>query len=126
MREEERFRLPEWLAATYRITLEAAEELAGRGNPGAAEQWLCLALRQAEEAAKDRISWGEPLAEIRGWISKTQAAFEFTVEPLRVEQQGGETVVTWRTTGTFPGSPVDLRHFIMLEGDRIAALTIRV
>lgn len=64
--------------------------------------------------------------EIRQWIANTQAAFEFTLEPLRAEQQGGETILTCRTTGTFPGSPVDLRHFITLEDDRIAALTIQV
>ena len=64
--------------------------------------------------------------EIREWIARVQAAFEFTLEPLRAEQQGAETILTCRTTGTFPGSPVDLRHFITLEGDRIAALTIRV
>lgn len=62
---------------------------------------------------------------IRAWLEKVQAAFEFTVEPLGVEAQGDQTVVTCRTTGNFPGSPVDLRHFLTLEGDRIAALTIR-
>lgn len=64
--------------------------------------------------------------QIREWITRTQSAFEFTIEPLRVEEQGGETILTCRTTGTFPGSPVDLRHFITLDGDRITALTIRV
>lgn len=64
--------------------------------------------------------------EIRQWIGKTQAAFEFTLEPLLAEQQGDEMILTCRTTGTFPGSPIDLRHFITLEGDRISALTIQV
>jgi hypothetical protein len=64
--------------------------------------------------------------EIHEWLVKTQAAFEFTLEPLRAEQQGGETILMCQTTGTFPGSPVDLRHFITLEGDKIAALTIQV
>ncbi len=63
--------------------------------------------------------------EIRRWLARVQAAFEFTLEPLRAEQQGDEAIVTCRTTGTFPGSPVDLRHCITLTGDRIAALTIR-
>lgn len=64
--------------------------------------------------------------EIGEWIAKVQSAFEFTLEPLRAEQQEDETILTCRTTGAFPGSPVDLRHFITLEGDRIASLTIRV
>src|SRR5687768_9018693 len=63
--------------------------------------------------------------EIRQWIARTQAAFEFTLETLRAEQHGGETIVTCRVTGSFPGSPADLRHFFTLDGDRIAALTIR-
>lgn len=63
--------------------------------------------------------------EIRAWLVKVQAAFEFTVEPLRSEQQGAEAILTCRTTGNFPGSPVDLQHFVTVEEDRIAALTIR-
>jgi len=34
------------------------------------------------------------------------------------------TVVTSRLTGNFPGSPVDLRYFFRLEGDKIASLEI--
>jgi hypothetical protein len=64
--------------------------------------------------------------EIREWMARVQAAFEFTLEPLQTEQRGDETILTCRTTGNFPGSPVDLRHFITLQGGRIAALTIRV
>ena len=64
--------------------------------------------------------------EIRQWLIRTQAAFEFVLEPLRVEQQAGDAILTCRTTGTFPGSPVDLRHFITLDGNQITALMIRV
>src|SRR5690349_16670870 len=64
--------------------------------------------------------------EIRKWIAKVQAAFEFTVEPLHAQQQGGETIVTCRLTGNFPGSPADLRHIFKLHGDKIASLAIRV
>jgi hypothetical protein len=41
-----------------------------------------------------------------------------------VEQQGGKTVVTSHLTGNFPGSPVDLRFFFALEGDKIRSLEI--
>ena len=34
------------------------------------------------------------------------------------------TVVTCRLTGNFPGSPVDLRFFFELEGDKIASLEV--
>jgi ketosteroid isomerase-like protein len=63
--------------------------------------------------------------EIRQWIAKSEAAYAFTLEVTHVAEQGSETVVTCRVTGTFEGSPIHLRFFFTLEGDKIAALTIR-
>jgi ketosteroid isomerase-like protein len=63
--------------------------------------------------------------EIRQWIAKTEEAYAFTLEVTHMAEQGSEAIVTCRVTGTFPGSPVDLRFFFTLEGDKIAALTIR-
>jgi hypothetical protein len=48
----------------------------------------------------------------------------FTSEPFAAEEKGGKTIVTGRVTGTFPGSPVDLRYSFGLEGDSIASLEI--
>jgi hypothetical protein len=36
----------------------------------------------------------------------------------------GKLVVTSRLTGNFPGSPVNLRFFFGLEGDKIASMEI--
>ena len=36
----------------------------------------------------------------------------------------GKTIVTSRLVGNVPGSPVDLRYFFKLEGDKIASLEI--
>jgi hypothetical protein len=44
-------------------------------------------------------------------------------EPLACEQKDGK-VVTCRLTGNFPGSPVNLRFFFGLEGDKIASLEV--
>jgi ketosteroid isomerase-like protein len=63
--------------------------------------------------------------QILQWIAQTEAAYAFTLEVTNVAEQGSETVVTCRVTGTFEGSPIQLRFFFTLEGDRIAALTIR-
>jgi hypothetical protein len=41
-----------------------------------------------------------------------------------VEDEAGKTVVTSRLTGNFPGSPVNLRFFFALDGDKIATLEI--
>jgi hypothetical protein len=64
--------------------------------------------------------------EIRQWLAKTQAAFDFTIRALDATDREGETIVTCQVTGSFPGSPVQLRHFFSLDGDKIKSLTIRV
>lgn len=56
---------------------------------------------------------------------QSEEAYAFTLEVTNAAEQGSETVVTCRVTGTFPGSPIDLRFFFTLEADKIAALTIR-
>jgi hypothetical protein len=63
-------------------------------------------------------------AAIKQWKSETSKKYEYTSEPFVCEQKDGKTVVTSRLTGNFPGSPVDLRFFFTLEGDKIASLEI--
>ena len=63
-------------------------------------------------------------AAIKQWKIDTSAKYEYTSEPFACQQEGGRTVVTSRLTGNFPGSPVDLRYFFKLEGDKIASLEI--
>ncbi|MDB6084032.1 MAG: hypothetical protein JWN43_1913 [Gammaproteobacteria bacterium] len=63
-------------------------------------------------------------AEIKRWKAATSTKYAYTSEPFSSEQQGAITVVTSRLTGSFPGSPVDLRYFFCLAGDKIASLEI--
>lgn len=63
-------------------------------------------------------------ATIKQWKTDTSTKYEYTSEPFACEQKDGETVVTSRLTGNFPGSPVDLRFLFKLEGDKIASLEI--
>ena len=63
-------------------------------------------------------------AAIKAWKTDASAKYEYTCEPLACEVQKGKTVVTSRLVGNFPGSPVDLRFFFKLEGDKIASLEI--
>jgi hypothetical protein len=58
--------------------------------------------------------------EIRKWRADVAAKYTYTCEPLTAEQEGGVTVVACRLAGNFPGSPVDLRFFFRLAGDKIA------
>src|SRR5215467_5510122 len=63
-------------------------------------------------------------AAIRQWKEDVSTRYQYTSEPFTCEQRAGTVVVTSRLTGTFPGSPVDLRFFFVLEGDEIASLEI--
>jgi hypothetical protein len=64
-------------------------------------------------------------AAISDWNATARAKYHHTVEPLRVYERDGTTVVIGRVSGEFPGSPVDLEHIFTLRGDRIASLEIR-
>ena len=61
---------------------------------------------------------------VKRWKTETSARFTYTCEPLAMGEKGGRTVVTCRLTGTFPGSPLDLRFLFGLEKNKIAFLEI--
>jgi hypothetical protein len=64
-------------------------------------------------------------AAIRQWKLNSSAKYQYTSEPLAFEEANGKTVVTSRVVGNFPGSPIDLRYFFEIAGDKISALEIR-
>ena len=63
-------------------------------------------------------------AAIKAWKTEASAKYKYTCEPLACEEKEGKTVVTSQLVGNFPGSPVDLRFFFKLEGDKIASLEV--
>lgn len=63
---------------------------------------------------------------IRKWMANASTKYTYTVEPFSLEEQDGKTVVSSHLVGNFPGSPVDLRYFFVIEGDKIAELEIIV
>jgi hypothetical protein len=63
-------------------------------------------------------------AAIKQWKAAVSAKYQYTSEPLACERKDGTFVVTSRLTGNFPGSPVNLRFFFGLAGDKIASLEI--
>jgi len=73
---------------------------------------------------KDEGHTYQGTAEIKQWKAVASTKYAYTSEPFACQQQGAVIVVTSRLTGTFPGSPVDLRYFFRLEGDKIASLEI--
>lgn len=63
-------------------------------------------------------------AAIRQWKEDASAKYQYTSEPFRCERRDGQVIVTSQLTGNFPGSPVNLRFFFRLEGDKIESLEI--
>lgn len=63
-------------------------------------------------------------AAIKKWKDDVSTKYVYTCEQLASEQKDGKVVVTCRLTGNFPGSPVDLRFFFELMGEKIASLEV--
>ncbi len=63
-------------------------------------------------------------AAIKQWKEEASAKCQYTSEPFLFERRDGQVIVTSRLTGNFPGSPVNLRFFFILEGDHIELLEI--
>lgn len=61
---------------------------------------------------------------IAAWKTDASAKYNYTSEPIALDEIDGQTVVTCHLVGDFPGSPVDLRFFFRLHDDRIASLEI--
>jgi hypothetical protein len=61
---------------------------------------------------------------IQAWRTDSAAKYSYVSEPHTVATEDGTTIVTSRLTGSFPGSPVDLRFFFRLDGDKISRLEI--
>ena len=61
-------------------------------------------------------------AAIKQWKSDASAKYQYTIEPIACERKDGKIIVTSRLTGNFPGSPVNLRFFFELDGDKFASL----
>lgn len=61
---------------------------------------------------------------IRQWMANTSTKYSYTTEPFALKDEGGKTIVSAHLVGDFPGSPVDLRYFFAIEGDKISELEI--
>jgi len=73
---------------------------------------------------KDEGQTYNGFAAIKRWKTDSSKKYTYTSEPFAFEYKDGKSIITSRVTGNFPGSPVDLRYFFLLDGDKIAALEI--
>jgi len=79
----------------------------------------------AESAVvKDEGQERRGLAAIREWIEETNKKYAVKVDVSDVTGTAENTTVRGLVSGTFPGSPVELRYAFTLDGEKIARLEI--
>ena len=61
---------------------------------------------------------------IRAWKAEVVAKYASHTLVSGVDRAGEKTVVTATVSGTFNGSPIELRHVFTLEGEAIARLEL--
>lgn len=61
---------------------------------------------------------------IRDWMEETSRKYRVTVVPTGVDQAEAKTIVTALVSGTFPGSPIQLRYRFTVVGEQITDLGI--
>jgi hypothetical protein len=77
-----------------------------------------------DAVVKDEGHRHQGRSAIKKWKQDVSAKYQYTIEPSACERKDGKVAVTCRLTGNFPGSPVDLRFFFELQGEKIASLEI--
>ena len=65
------------------------------------------------------------IAAIREWAEEVSEKYHPTVEVLSVETGGATILLRGRVSGTFPGSPIELRYAFKLNGGKIERLEIK-
>ena len=61
---------------------------------------------------------------IRDWMEETSRKYRVTVQPTAIDQPEAQSIVTAMVSGTFPGSPVQLRFRFTIAGEQITHLEI--
>ena len=64
------------------------------------------------------------IADILEWKAWTEKKYQPVIEIIDSAETAAKTIVTCKVSGTFPGSPVQLKYGITLEGEKIARLEI--
>ena len=107
------------MPADLPIPIAAYIAAANRGETEALAQ--CFA---TNAVVRDEGKTIEGLVAIKKWMVETKQKYQHTIEPLAATQKDGNTIVTNRLTGNFPGSPIELEFVFTLDNDKIAALEI--
>ena len=63
--------------------------------------------------------------QIEAWLESVESRYHPRYEIAEASQDGARTIVTFKVSGTFPGSPVTLRQALVSEGGKIQSLETR-
>ena len=77
-----------------------------------------------DAVVKDEGQTYKGRAAIKQWKAHASEKYQYKSEPLALDQENRKAVVTSRLTGNFPGSPVNLRFFFELDGEKIKSLEV--
>lgn len=61
---------------------------------------------------------------IARWKTEASAKYDYESEPVAIDDRDDRIMVTAHLTGSFRGSPIDLRYAFTLAGNEIALLEI--
>jgi SnoaL-like domain len=100
--------------------VERYVQIANSGTAEAASE--CFA---ADATVHDEGQTYEGVAAIRNWMAATKKKYGHTVAPLEFAERGGQSVLTARLSGNFPGSPITVNFSFVLADGRIRSLEIR-
>ena len=62
--------------------------------------------------------------EIREWNESTNAKYNISLELLETNVEGEEITLSVRVSGTFEGSPIELKYHMELKDEKIKLLRI--
>ena len=60
--------------------------------------------------------------EIAAWLARVQTRYSPRYEVIDAHEDGARTLVTFKVSGTFPGSPLTLQQALVTEGGLIQSL----
>jgi ketosteroid isomerase-like protein len=83
-----------------------------------------LGVLARDPVVKDEGREHRGAVKIRIWLEDAIRKYDVTVEPLHLATSHGDSVVTAKLSGNFPGSPLELQHRFTLADGKVARLEI--
>ena len=98
------------------------EKYFGAKNAHDIDAMLAVFSEQGAVRDEGRDMVGHPA--IRDWMEETSRKYRVTAAPTAIDQLKVQSIVTATVSGTFPGSPAQLRFRFTIAGEKITHLEI--